>query len=186
MLVGRNAHILIAAILGCGLVAIAWVSRSVNQSYIARLSVSSVEKAQQLENRISQRLANEELAKWNKLESQVFPSHLEHRAVKDGKVLQHKKLALQKPMPAIFFSKGSGKHSTDIRFRQAVHPLTPSRPVLPVKMAHSTPEIRTQKKALQVNIGNTSVSGGIGVKYCFAGGKCSQNVLGRSGDRFPR
>ena len=67
MLVGRNAHILIAAILGCGLVAIAWVSRSVNQSYIARLSVSSVEKAQQLENRISQRLANEELAKWNKL-----------------------------------------------------------------------------------------------------------------------
>ena len=83
MVVPRNFHLLVAATLVCGLLMISYVSRTVHQSRTAMLTVSGVEKIQHLDNQISNRLANEELAKWDKLEAKKFPSEAHSQIVKN-------------------------------------------------------------------------------------------------------
>lgn len=157
MVIGRNFHLLIAAVLVCGLLTLSWISKSVDKSQIARLSVSGVEQIQKLDHRISNRLANEELAKWDKLESEIFPTnaHKSEKSVKNVNRLNdvHHK-AVQPTKATLFFADGSGRTSTDARFRkqsQAVHVPEHKLPIMHVN-ARAVSNVRTQKKALEVNI----------------------------------
>ena len=146
MVVPRNFHLLVAAILVCGLLMISYVSRSVNQSRMAMLSVSGVEKVQHLDNQISNRLASEELAKWDKLEAKIFPSDSDKRSGVSKKIVTphqaRKAPVVSQPIPkkaAVFFSSGSGQYSTDLRFHHV------AQVVVQPKQA------QTQKKAMEVS-----------------------------------
>jgi hypothetical protein len=146
MLVPRNFHLLVAATLVCGLLMISYVSRTVNQSRMAMLSVSGVEKVQHLDNQISNRLANEELAKWDKLEAKIFPSDSDKRSSVSKKAVAthqaHKSPVVSQLVPkkaAVFFSSGSGQYSTDLRFHHVA-------PVVP-----QPKQAKTQKKAMEVS-----------------------------------
>jgi hypothetical protein len=144
MVVPRNFHLLVAATLVCGLLMITYVSKTVNRSRMVMLSVSGVEKVQHLDNQISKRLANEELAKWDKLEAKIFPSDSDKTSSVSKKTVTTHQLhtpVVSKPIPkkaAVFFGSGSGKYSTDSRFHH-VAPVVPQP-----KQAH------TQKKAMEV------------------------------------
>jgi hypothetical protein len=161
MVIGRSVHLLIAAVLVCGLLTLTWISKSVDQSQIARLSVSGVEKIQKLDERIGNRLANEELAKWDKLEQKIFPSDSSKKSVKAAKVVHGVKHAINlathrsQHKGNIFFSAGSGRHSTDARFR---HQSTPAHVQMPHHPSVHVNSVRSmnhhmQQKALQVCFG---------------------------------
>ncbi len=145
MVVPRNFHLLVAATLVCGLLMISYVSRSVNQSRMAMLSVSGVEKVQHLDNQISNRLANEELAKWDKLEAKIFPSDSDKKSVVAKKVSSPHQArnapVVSQPIPkkaAVFFSSGSGQYSTDMRFHHVAQVVAQPKQAI------------TQQKAMEV------------------------------------
>jgi len=111
---------------------------------MAMLSVSGVEKVQHLDNQISNRLANEELAKWDKLEAKIFPSDSDKRSSVSKKAVAthqaHKSPVVSQLVPkkaAVFFSSGSGQYSTDLRFHHVA-------PVVP-----QPKQAKTQKKAME-------------------------------------
>jgi hypothetical protein len=112
------------------------------------MSVAGVEKVQHLDKQISDRLANDELAKWDKLEAEIFSSDSQAKA--SAKSKQHhtvtherKHVVLGKPAVsvqstahraqvvsqpkktpgAVFFATGSGKQSTDVRFIHKTDPV---------------------------------------------------------------
>jgi hypothetical protein len=83
---------LIAATLLCGLLSITYISHKASSSRVL-ISVSAVEKAQQLDNKISERLADAELAKWDKLESEIFPDDSPKKAFSPKNSVQSVKIS---------------------------------------------------------------------------------------------
>jgi hypothetical protein len=163
MKVPRSLQWLIAATLLCGLLSITFISRSTRSSRML-ISVSEVEKEQRLDNQMSQRLADAELAKWDKLESDIFPDNMQQK-MESSESSQAVKKAVKasapvaatvsqvksKPTvaPANFFSKGSGMYSTDARFRRHANGAhVPAHSQLASKP--QAKPARTQKKALEV------------------------------------